>query len=66
MPHRTCWAGPLTHSTFVTEAYNQMIKPAVPWDWQTALTWNTDALARVNQAIDESATALEQPTRQGC
>lgn len=66
MPHRTCWQGPLTHSIFVTEAYNQMMKPTPPWDWQTAMTWNTDALARVNQAIDESGTALEQPTREGC
>jgi hypothetical protein len=35
-------------------------------DWQTALTWNTEALAEVNRAINESDTALSQPNRQGC
>lgn len=66
IPWRTCWAGPLTHSIFVTDAYNKMMKATPPWGEQTALTWNTDALARVDRAIDESDTALRQPTRQGC
>jgi len=66
IPWRACWSGPLTHSTYVTDAYNQLTKAEPAWDWQTALTWNTDALARVNLAIDESDTALQGPTRQGC
>ena len=66
IPWRTCWEAPLTHSIFISDAYNQLIQPATPLDWQSAITWNTDALARVNQAIDESDTALQQPNRQGC
>lgn len=66
IPWRTCWAGPLTHSIFVTDAYNQMMKVLPPWGEQTALTWNTDALARVDRAIDESDSALQRPDRQGC
>ena len=66
IPWRACWSGPLTHSIYVTDAYNQLTKAEPAWDWQTALTWNTDALARVNQAIDDSDTALQGPTRQGC
>ena len=66
IPWRACWAGPLTHSIFVTDAYNQLSQAKPAWDWQTALTWNADALARVNRAIDESDTALQRPTRQGC
>lgn len=58
IPHRTCWSAPLTHSIFVSDAAGL--------DWQTALTWNTEALERVNQAIDEADTALERPTREGC
>lgn len=56
--HRTCWAAALTHSIFISDA--------AKLDWQTALTWNTDALARVDQAIDEADSALGQPNRQGC
>ena len=63
---RACWVGPLTHSIFVTDSYNQITQAKPSWDWQTALTWNADALARVNRAIDESDTALQQPNRQGC
>ena len=66
IPWRTCWVAPLTHSIFVTDAYNQLSQAKPAWDWQTALTWNADALARVNRAIDESDTALQRPTRQGC
>jgi len=58
MPHRSCWAAALTHSIFVSDF--------AKIDWQTALTWNTDALAEVNRAINESDTALSQPNRQGC
>lgn len=46
MPIRETWSGALTHSIFVSGALNA--------DWQTALTWNSDALARVNQALDET------------
>lgn len=75
IPWRTCWSGPLTHSIFLSDAYNawaQQLKnpgpltPTPPLDWQTALTWNDAALARVNQAIDDADTALSTPNRQGC
>lgn len=66
IPWRACWVGPLTHSIYVTDAYNQLTAAEPTWDWQTALTWNSDALARVNQAIDESDTALQGASRQGC
>lgn len=75
IPWRTCWSAPLTHSIFLSDAYNVWaekeggsgtLTPAPPLDWQTAITWNDAALARVNQAIDEADTALEQPNRQGC
>ena len=46
MPIRSTWAATLTHSIFVSHAAGL--------DWQTALTWNTDALARVEQALDEA------------
>lgn len=43
-PHR--WSAPLTHSIFVSDY------AGLPWD--TALTWNGEALARICQAIDEA------------
>jgi pimeloyl-ACP methyl ester carboxylesterase len=46
MPIRSTWSAPLTHSIFVSHA--------IEADWQTALTWNVDALARVAQALDEA------------
>lgn len=46
MPIRTTWSAPLTHSIFVSHA--------IEADWQTALTWNVDALSRVTQALDEA------------
>lgn len=46
MPIRNYWTGTLTHSIFVSNAIGA--------DWQTALTWNTDALATVAQAISEA------------
>ena len=58
MPWRTCWEAPLTHSIYVSDAAK------LPWD--TGLTWNPDALARVNQAIDEADAALSKPNREGC
>lgn len=58
IPHRNCWQSPLTHSIFASNR--------IKADWQTALTWNTAALERVNQAIDEADTALNQPNRRGC
>ena len=75
IPWRACWSGPLTHSIFLSDAYNVWAKkeaapgpltPEPPLGWQTGITWNTDALARVNQAIDNSDTALTTPNRQGC
>ena len=58
IPHRACWSAPLTHSIFLSDV--------AKLDWQTALTWNDQALARVNQAIDEADRALSTPNRQGC
>lgn len=58
IPHRSCWTGPLTHSIFGSNFAD------LPWD--TALTWNTDALKRINESIDNADTALEQPNREGC
>lgn len=58
IPHRACWSAPLTHSIFISNLAGL--------DWQTALTWNKEAIERVNQAIDNSDTALEQPNRVGC
>jgi pimeloyl-ACP methyl ester carboxylesterase len=66
IPWRACWVAPLTHSIFLTDAYNQTVDANPPWDRQTALTWNSDALARVNRAIDESDSALQNPNREGC
>lgn len=58
IPWRTCWEAPLTHSIFVSDVAK------LPWD--TALTWEPKALARVNQAIDEADTALSTPSGAGC
>ncbi|MFM8240555.1 MAG: esterase/lipase family protein [Actinomycetota bacterium] len=44
MPIRSTWSAPLTHSIFISNA--------IGTDWQTALTWNTAALERVQQALD--------------
>jgi triacylglycerol lipase len=58
IPIRSCWAAPLTHSIFVSDAADL--------DWSTALTWNTEALAAVNAAIDAADTAADQPSGAGC
>ena len=58
IPWRTCWEGPLLHTIY------QAAQLQVPWD--LAMTNNTDAIARVNQAIDQSDNALSTPNRQGC
>lgn len=58
IPWRTCWEAPLLHTIYQSAALN------LPWD--TAMTNNTEAIARVNQAIDEADTALSTPNRQGC
>lgn len=58
IPHRSCWSAPLTHSIFVSDFAGL--------GWQTAMTWNTDALKRVNQAIDEADSSLAQPNNRGC
>ncbi|MFZ4497171.1 MAG: hypothetical protein ACOYN7_06945 [Candidatus Nanopelagicales bacterium] len=46
--------------------FNEIMKPAEPLDWQSALTFNAEALARVDQAIDESDAMMVNPTRHGC
>jgi triacylglycerol lipase len=58
IPHRSCWTGPLTHSIFGSNFAGL--------DWDTALTWNTDALKRINDSIDSADTALKNPTGEGC
>lgn len=58
IPWRTCWEAPLLHWI------GQSDKLGLPWDM--AITHNTEAIARVNQAIDEADSALQKPTRQGC
>ncbi|MEN9504383.1 MAG: hypothetical protein RI958_309 [Actinomycetota bacterium] len=58
MPWRTCWEAPLLHWV------GYSVELGVPWT--LSITDNPDALARVNQAIDESDTALQGPSRQGC
>ena len=58
IPMRSCWAAPLTHSIFVSDAAGLV--------WSTALTWNADALAAVNAAIDAADTAAGQPAGAGC
>lgn len=58
VPWRTCWEAPLLH--WVGHAQ----KLGVPWE--LSITDNPDALARVNQAIDKSDSALGQPNGQGC
>lgn len=46
MPIRATWAAPLTHSIFMAHAIDA--------DWQTALTWNVDALHQVAQALEQA------------
>jgi pimeloyl-ACP methyl ester carboxylesterase len=58
IPWRACWEAPLVHWIGQAVALEQPVT--------LSITDNPEALARVNQAIDESDTALEQPNRQGC
>lgn len=58
MPWRTCWSAPLVHWV------GYAVELGVPWT--VSITDNPDALARVDQAIDEADSALQRPTRQGC
>lgn len=58
MPWRTCWSAPLVHWIGQAEALR------IGWD--KAITNNPDAMARVNQAIDDADQAMKQPDRQGC
>lgn len=58
IPWRTCWEAPLVHTIY------QSVQLQLPWD--TALTDNLDAVARVNQAIDDADTNLSRPNREGC
>jgi pimeloyl-ACP methyl ester carboxylesterase len=58
IPWRTCWQGPLLHW--------------IGWADQLgvardrSITDNPEAMARVNQAIDEAGIALRRPNRLGC
>lgn len=58
IPWRSCWKGPLVHW--------------IGWSDQVgisrdiSITDNPEAMERVNQAIDQADTDLEQPDRQGC
>jgi len=58
IPWRACWQAPLLHSIYQSEQLS------VPWD--VAMTNNAEAIARVNQAIDEADGALGTPNRRGC
>lgn len=58
IPWRACWQGPLVHWIGWADLLG------VPRD--RAITDNPEAMARVNQAIDEAGTALQRPDRQGC
>lgn len=58
MPLRNCWQAPLLHWN------GSSVEVGVPLT--RSLTDNPEALARVNQAIDESDTASERLNRQGC
>ncbi len=58
IPWRTCWQAPLVHWIGVSEQLG------IPWD--RAITNNPEAMARVNQAIDEADIALKWPDRHGC
>lgn len=58
IPWRTCWQGPFVHWI----GWSDLL--GIPRD--TALTDNPEAMARVNQAIDEADGALKRPDRQGC
>ena len=58
MPWRACWTAPLVHWVGYT------LELGLPWT--TSITDSPDALARVDQAIDDADTALAKPNRQGC
>lgn len=58
IPHRTCWTAPLTHSIFVSNFANL--------EWDTALTWNAEALEQVKLAIDRADSAADETNREGC
>lgn len=58
IPHRTCFAFPMTHSLFISQA--------IDLPDSKALTWNPRVGATIAQAIDNAPTALLGPNRQGC
>lgn len=58
IPWRACWQGPLVHWIGWADQLG------IPRD--RSITDNPEAMARVNQAIDEADTALKQPNQQGC
>lgn len=58
IPWRACWQAPLVH--WIGWADQLGISR------DRSITDNPEAMARVNQAIDEADTALQRPDRQGC
>lgn len=58
IPWRSCWQGPLLHWIGWSD---QLGLPRT-----TSITDNPEAMARVNQAIDEADLALKRPNHQGC
>lgn len=58
IPWRACWEGPLVHTIYQTTQLQ------IPRD--LSITDNAEAVARVNQAIDEADTSLSKPNREGC
>jgi hypothetical protein len=58
LPHRRCYRFDDTHSDYVSKIANLAD--------DTALTWDPRVLDVVSTAINDSATALDEPNRQGC
>lgn len=58
IPWRSCWQGRLVHTIYQSEALGI--------GWESAITDDPGAIARVNRAIDEADTALSTANRQGC
>lgn len=58
LPHRRCFTFDDTHSDYVSKIANL---PA-----EAALTWDPRVLDVVSNSINDSATALNRPNRQGC
>lgn len=58
IPWRTCWQGPLVH--WIGWADSEHLPRT------RSITDNPEAMARVNQAIDEADGALQKTDKQGC